>query len=119
MSGELENRVAGLERALRTMDERQVRHARDLAQAVKLIQAAAVSRSGQSGEEDLSSRLPGHYWHCVQCNVRLGFQREDTDELRLKYKEFIVTIFPGPASVVEIPCVKCGHRNRIEDTRKS
>jgi hypothetical protein len=118
MPGDMETRVAGLERAMRSGDERAIRMERSIQEMSRILRAATAA-GALAKEEDEGARLPGRYWHCAQCNIRLGFQREDTDELRVKYKEFIVVIRPGPASMVKVPCVKCGHDNVIEDARKS
>ena len=121
MASDLEVRVAGLERSALKVDERMRRMGRDLEQAVELIRAATSSGAIAGVEDDgaAPTKMAGRYWHCAQCNVRLGFYRDDTEELRVKYKEFVVVIRPGPASVVRIPCVKCGHENTLEDSRKA
>ncbi len=56
-------------------------------------------------------------WACGNCSARLGIYNADTDELRVRYKDFVAYIRPGVGGSIMVPCRRCGERNSLADTR--
>lgn len=80
--------------------------------------AAATSNSGGGGDTDEATTMRDTVWSCASCAARLGIYDEKSDELRVRYKDFICYVRPGAGGVVEVPCRRCGQRNRLEDARR-
>ena len=58
-------------------------------------------------------------WCCDNCAMRLGIYNPEKDELRVKYKDFVMYITPGVGGKTSIPCRRCGLINTLEDTRQA
>ncbi len=58
------------------------------------------------------------FWECAGCGARLGIYNQQTTELRVRYKDFLIYVIPGVGGITRIPCRRCGHMNVIEDDRK-
>lgn len=56
-------------------------------------------------------------WCCDNCAMRLGIYSPDKDELRVKYKDFVMYVTPGVGGKTSVPCRRCGLINTLEDTR--
>jgi len=59
------------------------------------------------------------FWECAGCGARLGIYNQQTTELRVRYKDFLIYIIPGAGGSTRIPCRRCGHMNVVEDDRCS
>jgi hypothetical protein len=57
-------------------------------------------------------------WACENCAARLGLYNEQTDELRVRYKDFCAYVIPGKGGVIKVPCRRCGEVNVLKDTRE-
>lgn len=57
-------------------------------------------------------------WNCEKCSARLGVYDADTDQLRIKYKDFSLYSVPGRGGSLTVPCRRCAHLNTLEDDRK-
>jgi len=78
----------------------------------------AAAGNGGNGNEDEAATMKDTVWSCVSCAARLGIYDERGDELRVRYKDFICYVRPGAGGTVEVPCRRCGQRNRLEDSRR-
>jgi hypothetical protein len=78
----------------------------------------AAASNGGNGNEDEAATMKDTVWSCVSCAARLGIYDERGDELRVRYKDFICYVRPGAGGTVEVPCRRCGQRNRLEDSRR-
>jgi len=58
-------------------------------------------------------------WECQGCGARLGIYNQEQDELRVRYKDFLIYIKPGAGGVTKIPCRRCGNMNLIADDREN
>ena len=56
-------------------------------------------------------------WACSNCAARLGLYNKEADEMRVRYKDFVVYIRPGVSGMVKVPCRRCGEENILQDTR--
>ena len=82
------------------------------------VQAMARGDS-QTRDDPHDDRKPmrDRVWACANCSARLGLYDETKDQLRVRYKDFVVYITPGKGGTVKVPCRRCGEENRLEDTR--
>jgi hypothetical protein len=78
----------------------------------------AAASTGSGGNDDEAATMKDTVWSCVSCAARLGIYDERGDELRVRYKDFICYVRPGAGGTVEVPCRRCGQRNRLEDSRR-
>lgn len=79
---------------------------------------AASASSGGGDDESGAVAMKDKVWSCVSCAARLGIYDERSDELRVRYKDFVCYVKPGAGGLVEVPCRRCGQRNRLEDDRR-
>jgi hypothetical protein len=116
-----EERIVRVESAVATLQRDLQRVGRDVSQAVSLFRQVAMGQQATTdADEDAASAsrsAGGRWWHCDDCNARLGFYVEKSDELRIKYKEHTVSVRPGVGGSVTVPCVRCGKANETKDTR--
>lgn len=84
----------------------------------QLAVIAAAGTGGSNGSEDEATTMRDTVWSCISCAARLGIYDEKGDELRVRYKDFICYVRPGAGGTVEVPCRRCGQRNRLEDSRR-
>lgn len=82
------------------------------------VLAAATASGGSGGDGDEATTMRDTVWSCSSCAARLGIYDEKGDELRVRYKDFVCYVRPGAGGVVEVPCRRCGQRNRLEDARR-
>jgi restriction endonuclease S subunit len=54
-------------------------------------------------------------WECSGCGARLGIYNKQSNELRVRYKDFLIYVIPGSGGSTRIPCRRCGNMNVIED----
>ena len=82
-----------------------------------LIQA--IPAIEENSEKDTKPRRSAtdSVWECVSCGARLGIYNSETNELRVRYKDFLIYVVPGAGGKTSIPCRRCGHLNVIEDDR--
>lgn len=91
-----------------------------LGQQVALLgamQAASASGNPSAGEDGDTHPMRDKVWSCTNCAARLGIYDKSTDELRVRYKDFICYVRPGAGGTVEVPCRRCGQRNKLADDR--
>lgn len=81
------------------------------------VQAMGRGQS-ESEVEDQRAPMRDRVWACANCGARLGLYDEGRDQLRVRYKDFVVYITPGVGGVVKVPCRRCGDENTLEDTRE-
>jgi len=83
-----------------------------------LIQA--IPALEKAGEDDARPRRSSidKVWECTGCGARLGIYNQQTNELRVRYKDFLIYVIPGVGGSTRIPCRRCGHMNVVEDDRK-
>ena len=117
-----EERIVRVESAVATLQRDLQRVGRDVSQAVSLFRQVAMGQQATSDADDDATATTargtaGRWWHCEDCNARLGFYVEKSDELRIKYKEHTVSVRPGIGGSVTVPCVRCGKANETKDTR--
>jgi hypothetical protein len=94
----------------------------ELEQAIQALggqMSLLATASNSGGNEDEATTMKDTVWSCVSCAARLGIYDERGDELRVRYKDFICYVRPGAGGTVEVPCRRCGQRNRLEDSRRS
>jgi hypothetical protein len=84
----------------------------------QLALLAAAGAGGSSNSEEEAATMRDTVWSCTSCAARLGIYDEKGDELRVRYKDFICYVRPGAGGTVEVPCRRCGQRNRLEDSRR-
>ena len=82
--------------------------------------AQAQARGDGGGREEMEERSPmrDKVWACANCAARLGLYDETRDQLRVRYKDFVVYITPGKGGTVKVPCRRCGDENTLSDTRE-
>lgn len=75
---------------------------------------------GDSPQESTDERTPmrDRVWACANCAARLGLYDEGRDQLRVRYKDFVVYVTPGVGGSVKVPCRRCGEENVLRDTRE-
>ena len=79
----------------------------------------AMGRGDPRGEEtDDRAPMRDKVWACANCAARLGLYNEEKDQLRVRYKDFVVYITPGVGGSVKVPCRRCGEENTLADTRE-
>jgi len=78
----------------------------DIKQAENTIQKKAEARSQR---EQFSA---GDRWNCRSCGYFLGYVSEDKTTIRMKARDFFVTIEGGK---IYHPCRNCGEFNEIVD----
>jgi hypothetical protein len=82
------------------------------------LAVVAAAGAGSGGDDDATTTMRDTVWSCTSCAARLGIYDERADELRVRYKDFICYVRPGAGGTVEVPCRRCGQRNRLEDSRR-
>jgi hypothetical protein len=77
----------------------------------------SISR-GEAQQDDHADRTPmrDRVWACANCAARLGLYNERTEEMRVRYKDFVVYIKPGVGGFLKVPCRRCGEENILHDT---
>lgn len=88
-----------------------------LGSQLALLTAASAS-GGNGGSDEEATTMRDTVWSCTSCAARLGIYDDKGDELRVRYKDFICYVRPGAGGTVEVPCRRCGQRNRLEDSRR-
>ena len=82
-----------------------------------LIQAIPSLEGSQQEAKPRRSAID-KIWECSGCGARLGIYNKQTNELRVRYKDFLIYVIPGIGGSTRIPCRRCGHMNVVEDDRK-
>ena len=83
-----------------------------------MVQAMSHGDGQPTGEKtDDRAPMRDKVWACANCAARLGLYDESKDQLRVRYKDFVVYITPGKGGMVKVPCRRCGEENILEDTR--
>lgn len=82
-----------------------------------LIQAIPAIEEGGEKEAKPRRSATDSVWECVGCGARLGIYNSETNELRVRYKDFLIYVIPGIGGKTSIPCRRCGHMNVIQDDR--
>lgn len=88
-----------------------------LNQQLALLTLAQASTAAAPSDDGEAHPMRDKVWSCTNCASRLGIYDGTTDELRVRYKDFICYVRPGAGGVVEVPCRRCGQRNKLEDQR--
>ena len=91
-------------------------------QAIHMI--FATVQALKRGDEDSAAtieRAPmrDEIWACSNCSARLGLYNREKDEMRVRYKDFLVYVKPGVGGSLRVPCRRCGEENLLTDTRGS
>ena len=82
-------------------------------------QVQLMLASGTQEEAPRSTRMRDSVWVCENCAARLGIYDPQTDQLRVRYKDFVCYITPGVGGTVRVPCRRCGLENTLKDTREA
>lgn len=113
----MSDRISKLEMVLSEMDS-QLHHVA----AVVLSQAQKdeIPETSALTESALSEKSPmrDEVWGCANCSARLGIYNKATEELRVRYKDFVAYVTPGVGSKIMVPCRRCGEQNILTDVRK-
>jgi uncharacterized coiled-coil protein SlyX len=80
--------------------------------------ASMVDNLQDSGSNASDSMVgKDRVWNCEKCNARLGVYDPDSEQLRIKYKDFSLYSVPGKGGSLTVPCRRCAHLNTLEDDR--
>lgn len=112
MASSVEARLQRVEVGLHEVEQSLV------AMSSQIALLAASHASSSSDDEGGAVAMKDKVWSCASCAARLGIYDERSDELRVRYKDFVCYVKPGAGGVVEVPCRRCGQRNRLEDDRR-
>lgn len=105
------------------MDREMARVHQSLAEQEAALQHMfAMIQSMQRGDDqqrttDERTPMRDEVWMCENCSARLGLYNRERDEMRVRYKDFLVYIKPGVGGVLRVPCRRCGEENVLSDTR--
>ena len=80
-----------------------------LARMIDLLQENSSSSERMVGTDRV--------WNCEKCGARLGVYDADSEQLRIKYKDFSLYSVPGKGGSLTVPCRRCAHLNTLEDDR--
>jgi len=91
-------------------------------QALHFVYAtvASIKRGDEETTRDEDARAPmrDEVWACSNCAARLGLYNKEREEMRVRYKDFLVYVRPGVGGTIRVPCRRCGEENVLHDTRK-
>ena len=71
----------------------------------------------EAAASDERAPMRDEIWACANCSARLGLYNRERDEMRVRYKDFLVYVRPGVGGVLRVPCRRCGEDNVLNDTR--
>ena len=108
----VEDRVSRMERQVRGMDQEM----QSLAGVVAASTPASVSAEP---DEFTGAATSDQIWSCRKCSARLGFYDPSTEELRMRYKDFVVYATIGVGGSVRVLCRSCSEINKADWTPKS
>mgnify|MGYP003640368713 CR=1 FL=1 len=115
----MSDRISKLEMVLSEMDS-QLHHV--AAVVLSQVQPDDDDHDAKTSlsEASMSDRSPmrDEVWGCSNCSARLGIYNKNTDELRVRYKDFVAYVIPGSGSRIMVPCRRCGEQNVLTDIRK-
>ncbi len=88
-------------------------------QAIHMIFATVQAmRRGDAEQTPQQDRAPmrDEIWSCSNCSARLGLYNKEREEMRVRYKDFLVYVKPGVGGVLRVPCRRCGEENILNST---
>ena len=109
----LEERIAYLQRSVSETDA----VLSDFDKALTNISSAVESLSEPGGTNAERMGTSDRVWNCEKCGARLGVYDPDSEQLRIKYKDFSLYSIPGKGGSLTVPCRRCAHLNTLEDDR--
>lgn len=80
----------------------------------KAVQVQKEKARGQDGKQQNEVRVTTEdkQWLCTSCGFILGYVSEDKTEVRMKAKDFFLTVSGGK---IIHPCRRCGKTNHLID----
>jgi len=109
----LEERVAYLQRSVSDISENLMEYERAIQALAAMMDS--LQESGQSSSDKIGGQ--DRVWNCEKCGARLGVYDPDSEQLRIKYKDFSLYSVPGKGGSLTVPCRRCAHLNTLEDDR--
>ena len=108
----LEERIAYIQKNIADITEA----LSDYERAILALNAAVegLIDNPSTGERAVGS---DKVWNCEKCGARLGVYDPDSEQLRIKYKDFSLYSVPGKGGSLTVPCRRCAHLNTLEDDR--
>ena len=111
----LEERIAYLQRSVSDVESVLSDFDKAIASVVMAIEAMPDPNSNNPQDTLVSS---DRVWNCDKCGARLGVYDPDSEQLRIKYKDFSLYSVAGTGGRITVPCRRCAHLNTLEDDRK-
>ena len=114
-----QERIQALEEKIAYLENNVSEITGTLVEFEKAITALAVAIENYPDSTSATERAVGsdRVWNCEKCGARLGVYDPDSDQLRIKYKDFSLYSVPGKGGSLTVPCRRCAHLNTLEDDR--
>ena len=110
---DLEKRLKAIESAVCHLAE----DMSSLGASLGAVQAQAQMETARRDQDPSRMPMRDQVWACQNCGARMGIYDPETDQLRVRYKDFVCYITPGVGGTVKVPCRRCGLENKLADTR--